>query len=299
VGLTIFVTLISGGLAGIGAKLAPALAKIPLVGNIMSWIATSFDNLLAPARGKIGEFFSGLWIALKEGVTKGLKGLIDESPILASWIGKFKGIWNGVSTTFTQNISILKAKIATFAENVVKTLGKPFEGFAKVVDGSIKSVKGMFDGLWTKVKEIAGLVKDKVTNMLTGIKIPKISLNTGTKTIMGKTITYPKGFDISWHKEGAIIRGTQGGTIVGMAEGGGDEAILPLSNFNRMKPFAKAVADFMPKANLPQGIVGGEIVIHVNSILDGKQIAESTIKVTQELLADITKKQNRLSGLYA
>lgn len=42
--------------------------------------------------------------------------------------------------------------------------------------------------------------------------------------------------------QGGIFTGP---SVVGIGEAG-DEAVLPLSNKGRMKPFAKAVANFMP-----------------------------------------------------
>ena len=253
--LILLLTFFTGGLTGLLGKLAPALAKIPLGGKFMEWIATSFDNLLAPARGKIGGWFSDLWSSLKTGVSSGMGKLFDEGTVLGTWLGKLKGFWGGITTNFTQNFTILKAKVQTFGENLVTTLGKPFEGIAKLAETAFKKVGTFLGNLWTNVKRIAGNIKSKVSNMLTGIKVPKISLTTKTRTILKKEITYPTGFNVSWHKDGGIVKGTQGGTILGLGEDGGDEAIVPLSNKSRMKPFAEAVASMIDRGHAKDGTV--------------------------------------------
>ncbi|MGH0775265.1 hypothetical protein ACQVSN_26935, partial [Bacillus mobilis] len=94
-------------------------------------------------------------------------------------------------------------------------------------------------------------IKDAFSNMKITIpkpKLPKISV--GSKKMFSGEGGIPEvsvpTFSLDWFATGGIIKGTNGGTVVGVGENGGDEAILPLSNKTRMKPFAQAVASMMP-----------------------------------------------------
>jgi hypothetical protein len=80
-------------------------------------------------------------------------------------------------------------------------------------------------------------------------KLPKI--NVGSKTLFGgkggiPAVSVPT-FSVDWFATGGIVKGSNGGTVVGIGENGGDEAIVPLSNKSRMRPFAEAIA----------GMIGG------------------------------------------
>ena len=70
------------------------------------------------------------------------------------------------------------------------------------------------------------------------IKLPHFSVS-GSFSL--NPLSVPK-FGIDWYARGGIFTGP---SVVGIGEAG-DEAVLPLSNKGRMKPFAKAVAGFMP-----------------------------------------------------
>ena len=61
----------------------------------------------------------------------------------------------------------------------------------------------------------------------------KITLNKKTATVLGKSITYPAGFSLSWHAKGGIctqptlLQGSNG-ALHGVGDVRGGEAIIPL-----------------------------------------------------------------------
>ncbi|PFD95614.1 phage tail tape measure protein, partial [Bacillus sp. AFS023182] len=64
-------------------------------------------------------------------------------------------------------------------------------------------------------------------------KLPHFSLETGSKEIAGKTITYPTGINVDWRAKGGIftrptIFGMNGGRFQGAGEAG-PEGVLPLN----------------------------------------------------------------------
>ncbi|WP_242325727.1 hypothetical protein, partial [Bacillus cereus group sp. BfR-BA-01353] len=64
-------------------------------------------------------------------------------------------------------------------------------------------------------------------------KMPHFSLQTSTKNILGKDITFPSGIDVQWRAKGGIftrptIFGMSNGQLQGAGEAG-REAVLPLN----------------------------------------------------------------------
>ncbi|PFD95611.1 phage tail tape measure protein, partial [Bacillus sp. AFS023182] len=64
-------------------------------------------------------------------------------------------------------------------------------------------------------------------------KLPHFSLETGSKEIAGKTISYPTGINVDWRAKGGIftrptIFGMSNGRLQGAGEAG-REAVLPLN----------------------------------------------------------------------
>ncbi len=273
-------------------KIGTALAKIPFVGKMLEWLWNGFAKLITPISTKIDEFFTNLG----KNFVNGWKRMFDEGTVLGDWLGKVGKVFTGLRTWITTKLGEINTKFQVWADKAGEFLAKPFKWVADKAGGFLETATGHVRKLWDKVSEFVGKIKDKVVNMFTGIKIPKISLEMGTKTVLGKSVSYPKGFNISWHKEGGIFNDP---SLIGIGESG-SEAVIPLSNKSHVRPFARAVAELMPKNNIPQTTgIAGELVIHVNSILDGKELARNTIRLTQDLLADLTKKQNRLNGMYA
>ncbi|MFG6062200.1 hypothetical protein, partial [Salmonella enterica] len=90
-------------------------------------------------------------------------------------------------------------------------------------------------------------------------KMPHFSLQTSSKTIAGKEISYPSGIGVEWRAKGAIftrptIFGMNNGKLQGAGEAG-IEAALPLNEKN-LSAIGKGIADTMPQTN-------GDIVVHV------------------------------------
>lgn len=100
-------------------------------------------------------------------------------------------------------------------------------------------------------------------------KLPHFSLTTDTKTIMGKEIKYPTGFDVKWRAKGGIftrptIFGMNNGRYQGAGEAG-PEGVLPL-NEKTLGAIGKGIADTM-------GGSDQNLTVHV--FLNSKDIADS------------------------
>jgi phage-related protein len=232
-------------------------------------------NACSSAWNGIKSFLVGLWNGIKStasGVFNGIKDFLT-------------GVWNGIKSTATSVWNSVKSAISS-----------AWEGIKSAVSNKIEGIKSTITGLWTKAKEIAGNIKSAFTNLFSGIKVPHFSMSGSLNPKDWIKGGLPK-LNVSWHANGGIVKGSNGGTIVGVGENGGDEAILPLSNKSKMKPFAEAVGKMMPESkNTNNGGFNGEITVHVPLIIDGREIAKATAKFNQEELDKLTKKQNRLNG---
>ena len=97
-------------------------------------------------------------------------------------VSKFKAIYNGAISAFNF-ITSIPAKFTAFKNTVLQTI----EGVKTGIKTKIDAIKGFFTGLILKIP------KPSLPSL------PKFSLKTSSKTILGHTITYPVGFDVSWH----------------------------------------------------------------------------------------------------
>lgn len=125
------------------------------------------------------------------------------------------------------------------------------------------------------------------------ISIPKPKLphiNVGSKSMLGGLVSIPT-FSIDWYATGGIATGA---SVVGVGEKG-DEAIVPLSNKHRMKPFATAVADMMRDDLDGEGGSGG-----VTNIFEIERLVvreEADIKKIAEELERLQKRDKRKKGV--
>ncbi|WP_434683309.1 DUF2207 domain-containing protein [Bacillus sp. PM5] len=117
-------------------------------------------------------------------------------------------------------------------DSVKSAAQEKFEAAKRFIIDPIRDAVG-------KVEEFVGKIKGFFENLK--LKIPKpempplpyFSLQTNTKNVLGKDITYPSGINIDWRAKGGIftkptIFGMNGGNLQGAGEAG-PEAVLPLN----------------------------------------------------------------------
>ena len=152
-------------------------------------------------------------------------------------------VWNGIKTAVTTPINVLKSTLTSAWNTIKSATTNAWNAIKTAITSPIEKAKSTLTGIINKIKGFFPLKIGKIINF----KIPSISLTTGSKTVLGKTITYPTGFSVSWHKKGGIF--TQptllpgmDGAIHGVGEAG-PEAIMPLSSLSQMLADANARQD--------------------------------------------------------
>lgn len=177
-------------------------------------------------------------------------------------VGLTKKYWKMMSDEVTEKAGNLKNNAVTAFETLKnkadekfketkEKITKPIEEAKEKISGWVDDIKGFFANLKLKIPKIELP------------KMPKFSLTTNSKEVMGKKITYPTGFDVEWYAKGAVFtKPTIFNTPYGLKGFGeaGPEAALPL-NDSVLGTIGKMIAQTMPQG---QGVQGkGDIDINV------------------------------------
>ncbi|SME70770.1 Chromosome partition protein Smc [Bacillus cereus] len=162
--------------------------------------------------------------------------------------------YNSAKQKFTDLYNSAKEKF----DSVKSAAQEKFEEAKRFIIDPIKDAVG-------KVEEFIGKIKGFFSDLK--LKIPKpempplphFSLQTSTKNILGKDITFPSGLNIDWRAKGGIftkptIFGMNGGNLQGAGEAG-KEAVLPL-NKKTLGDIGAGIVAAMPRQ---QFAISGEI----------------------------------------
>ncbi|MGD2278202.1 phage tail tape measure protein [Bacillus wiedmannii] len=114
--------------------------------------------------------------------------------------------------------------------------------------------------------------------------IPQINATPYSENVGGQQVSLPR-FNVSWFRPAFATGGIVTGPTEALIGEAGDEAVVPLSNKSKMKPFANAVADLMAdkKSSNSTGETGGQTVINIESMVireeaDIKKLADELDK---------------------
>lgn len=130
---------------------------------------------------------------------------------------KFGEMYNSAKEKFDAIKNAAQEKFDAAKRNIID----PIKEAVGKVEEFIGKIKGFFSDLKLKIP------KPEMPSM------PHFSLETSTKNVLGKDITYPSGIGVKWNAKGGIftrptIFGMNGGQLQGAGEAG-REAVLPLN----------------------------------------------------------------------
>lgn len=252
-------------------------------------------------------YFTFVFNLYKTIITKVWNGI--KTALLAIWNGiksVAMSVFNAIKTVISTVFNAVKTKMITIWNGIKTTMVTIWNGIKTNATNAFNGVKNAILNPITKAKDkissIIKTIKGFFTNLKLKIptpsmpKLPHFNLKMGSKSIMGKKISYPTGIGVNWYKTGGIF---DGASVIGVGEEG-TEAVVPLSNKSKMKPFAQAVSSMMDTENNTNANNTGEGAIYeltINVPLDGKTIAKQTVRFTKEELDRFEKKNNRLNGL--
>ena len=196
--------------------------------NVFTSVATWFDeHVITP----VSNFFSGLW--------DGIKGVAQEAWDIVS------GIWNGIGSFFAGIWEDIKAVFAPV---------KQF--FTDTFEGAKQAAETIFNGLVSIIKAPINLLIDGLNAFIGALN--KIQIPDWVPGVGGKGINIGK---IPKLARGGILEAGQ----IGLLEGNGAEAVVPLEN---NKAWIAATAAALRGALQSEGIIAetgsGNIVNNYN-----------------------------------
>ncbi|MBG9617891.1 phage tail tape measure protein, partial [Bacillus cereus] len=171
--------------------------------DLANWILTNWDT--------IKSYTLTAWNLIK-------KYVID--PVTEAYNSakqKFTDLYNSAQEKFDSVKNAAQEKFDAAKRFIVD----PIKDAVDKVKGFIDKIKSFFSDLKLKIP------KPEMP------KMPHFSLQTSTKNILGKDITFPSGIDVQWRAKGGIftrptIFGMSNGQLQGAGEAG-REAVLPLN----------------------------------------------------------------------
>ncbi|MBH0340595.1 phage tail tape measure protein, TP901 family, core region [Bacillus thuringiensis] len=173
------------------------------LGDLANWIVSNWET--------IKSYTLTAWNVVK-------KYVID--PVTEAYHSakqKFSDLYNSAKEKFDSVKNAAQEKFDAAKRFIID----PIRDAVEKVQGFIEKIQGVFNDLKLKIP------KPEMP------KMPHFSLETSTKNVLGKDITYPSGIGIQWRAKGGIftrptIFGMNGGNLQGAGEAG-NEAVLPLN----------------------------------------------------------------------
>lgn len=249
-------------------------------GNISEFLTTLWTSICEMAMtiwAGISEFFTTLWTGIS-------------SIAISIWTGIssfLSGIWTGISSIaigIWSGVSSFLIGIFTNISNFISTSWNGIQNIVTSVGSAIGSaVSNVFNGISTTVQSVMDKAKSIVSGAFDFIKgifnaVLKPNIKLPHFDISGKfslnPLQVPK-LGISWYETGGIFTGA---SVIGVGENG-DEAVLPLSNKRRMRPFANAVASMITLDNTSGSPNNKGVTINIDNMsvrndMDIKKIAD-------------------------
>ncbi|PFC19969.1 DUF2207 domain-containing protein [Bacillus cereus] len=247
-------------------------------GNLVSWLNSKWET--------VKSYTSAAWNLVKQYVIQPVQELWNATKeklndlsnwILGNW-AKIKGYtleaWKIVYTYIVEPIISAYNSAKEKFNDMYNTAREKFDSVKNAAQEKFEAAKRfIIDPIKDAVDSVERFI-GKIKSFFSDLKLkipkpempplPHFSLQTSTKNILGKDITFPSGLNIDWRAKGGIftkptIFGMNGGNLQGAGEAG-KEAVLPL-NKKTLGDIGAGIVAAMPRQ---QFAISGEI----NQLMD-------------------------------
>ena len=155
---------------------------------------------------KVKKKVQEVWQAIKEYVTNLKNDIVRKWEEIKQQIGqKIEAIKTNMSEKWNQIKTDAANKVNGLKDDVVQKLTDLKTKATEKLNDIKDKFKEKFEAIKDKVKDIVDKIKGFFENLKLKIpkpelpSLPSFRLLTSTKTILGKEITYPSGFDVNWN----------------------------------------------------------------------------------------------------
>ncbi|HFK1781683.1 TPA: DUF2207 domain-containing protein [Bacillus cereus] len=179
-------------------------------------------NLVKEKFSDLSNWMLGIWAKIKGYTLEAWKMVYTYvvEPVISAYNSakeKFNDMYNTAREKFDSVKNAAQEKFEAAKHFIID----PIKDAVDSIEKFIGKIKGFFSDLKLKIP------KPEMP------PLPHFSLQTSTKNILGKDITFPSGLNIDWRAKGGIftkptIFGMNGGNLQGAGEAG-REAVLPLN----------------------------------------------------------------------
>ncbi|HDR7494315.1 TPA: phage tail tape measure protein [Bacillus cereus] len=217
------------------------------IGTLVSWLNSQWETVksyTSAAWNLVKQYViqpvQELWNATKEKLNDLANWILGnwskiQSYTLTAWNLVYKYIidpvisaYNSAKEKFNDMYNTAREKF----DSVKNAAQEKFDAAKRFIVDPIKDAVDKVKGFIDKIKGFFSDLKLKIPKPEMP-KMPHFSLQTSTKNILGKDITFPSGIDVQWRAKGGIftrptIFGMNGGNLQGAGEAG-PEGVLPLN----------------------------------------------------------------------
>lgn len=283
-------------LAGITAAAGPLLM---ILGSLVSMIGTviTISTTLGISVGAIVAPVLGVVAAIAAAIAIGVLLYKNWDTIKA----KAVAVWNAIKTaimkpvntiknTVKTNFNTLKTNVTSVFTSIKTKATSVWNGIKDAIINPIKKAKDKVVGIINTIKSKFPFKLGKIINF----KIPKIGLKTSSKKVLGRTITYPSGFNVSWNKKAMNNPYMfSNATLFGAGEAG-DEILYGRNAL--MDDIARASGiDYTMMANALVSALS-EADGNISLYIDGKQMAQAQAPYMNVAINQLQSRQARTLG---
>lgn len=270
------------------------------VGNKVSSIVTSAKSNVSSAWSNIKNNTAEVFSNVKEHVTSALKNVSAKvKEVAPSAYQTIHTNWNNIKTATTTAFDAVNQKASRVWGDVKSTVSSAIESISKKMTSTFKSATDKFESALESISNKAskkfGNIKDAVDGALESLKSTfgkawSLSISNSRPHIPVPHFEKSGSFSLNppsiptyrfagWWKKGGLFKGGDG-QVIGVAESGRDEAVLPLENNKAMATIGAAIA------NASNGNLG----ISKDDIVDAVVTAMAMNPQTQEVIVNAVLK---------
>lgn len=203
---------------------------------------------------------------------------------LATFAAKTRVQSGSVTGEFNTMKAQMTAKMVSMNNDVQKKFNSS-GGIVSKLQKAAQTIKGIFNFRWS----------------LPDLKLPHISVGRYIKVPVLGTIPDPKTLKVNWYEKGGLFKGGRG-QMIGIAENGKDEAVLPLENKRSMERIAQAIVSSggMNSPKFAETIAASVAQAIISTQNDRPIVVQSTLRMeNDEVIARAVERgQKKLNNRF-